>query len=212
MTSQAEAIDALLAGVRVMPVVVMGRASDALPLADALLEGGVRAVEITLRTEAALGAVETIARQRPEMIVGTGTVLTGTDLKRSQDVGARFAVSPGLTEALAEAAKPAFAVCPLLPGAATASEAMAAMDHGFTRLKFFPAETSGGAAAVKALSGPLPAARFCPTGGIAPETAAGYLALPNVFCVGGSWLTPKDAMAAGDWDAVTRAARAAAGA
>ena len=206
--SQAERLDALLAGIRVMPVVVMEDASDALALADALLEGGVRAVEVTLRTDAALPAVETMARQRPDLVVGTGTVLNANDLRRSQDVGARFAVSPGLTRGLAEAALGTADHCPLLPGTATAGEVMAALDHGFTRLKFFPAETSGGAPAVRALGGPLPQARFCPTGGISPENADHYLSLPNVFCVGGSWITK--AAAARDWAAVTAAAKASA--
>ena len=204
--TQAERIDALLTGIRVMPVVVIEDASDALALADALLEGGVRAAEVTLRTPAALPAVETMCRQRPDLVTGTGTVLGADDLRRSQDVGARFAVSPGLTDPLAEAANGTADHCPLLPGVATASEVMAALDHGFERLKFFPAETSGGAGAVRALGGPLPAARFCPTGGISPENATGYLALANVFCVGGSWITK--AAAQKDWQAVTEAARA----
>ena len=204
--SQADRIDALLGGIRVMPVVVIHDASDALALADALLEGGVRAAEVTLRTDAALAAVETMARQRPDLVTGTGTVLTANDLRRSQDVGARFAVSPGLTDALAEAATGSADHCPLLPGTATASEVMAALDHGFERLKFFPAETSGGAPAVKALGGPLPQARFCPTGGIGPENADEYLGLDNVFCVGGSWITK--AAKERDWKAVTAAARA----
>ena len=205
-TSQAERLDALLSGVRVMPVVVISDAGDALALADALLQGGVRAAEVTLRTEAALPAVETMTRQRPELVTGTGTVLNADDLRRSQDVGARFAVSPGLTDALAEAANGTADHCPLLPGTATASEVMAALARGFERLKFFPAETSGGAPAVKALGGPIPQVRFCPTGGIGPENAEDYLSLPNVFCVGGSWITA--AARERDWTAVTQAARA----
>ncbi|MBB4657944.1 bifunctional 4-hydroxy-2-oxoglutarate aldolase/2-dehydro-3-deoxy-phosphogluconate aldolase [Parvularcula dongshanensis] len=201
--SQASRIDELLSGTRVMPVVVIERAEDALPLADALLEGGVTAIEMTLRTEAALPAAEAIAKARPDMVVGTGTVLTPGDLRRSEEAGARFAVSPGLTETLADEAAKRFESCPLLPGTATASEVMFAMERGFTRLKFFPAETSGGAPAVKALGGPLPQVRFCPTGGVSPDNAASYLKLPNVFCVGGSWLVPKG----GDWAEVTRLAR-----
>lgn len=203
---QAERIDAILSGIRVMPVVVIDDASDALALADALLEGGVMAAEVTLRTPAAMPAVETMCRQRPELVTGTGTVLNADDLRRSQDVGARFAVSPGLTPALAEAAMGSADHCPLLPGVATAGEVMAALDHGFERLKFFPAETSGGAPAVKALGGPLQAARFCPTGGITPQNADVYLSLENVFCVGGSWITK--AAAERDWKAVTAAAKA----
>ena len=204
--TQAERIDALLSGIRVMPVVVIEDAGDALALADALLEGGVGAAEVTLRTPAALPAVETMCRQRPELVTGTGTVLSATDLRRSQDVGARFAVSPGLTDALAEAANGTANHCPLLPGVATATEAMAALDHGFARQKFFPAETAGGAPAVKALGGPIQAVRFCPTGGIGPDNADDYLSLANVFCVGGSWITK--AAKARDWKAVTEAARA----
>ena len=205
--SQAERIDTVLEGVRVMPVVVIEDASDALALADALLEGGVRAAEVTLRTQAALPAVEVLCRQRPELVTGTGTVLDPQDLRRSQDVGARFAVSPGLTDALADAATGSASHCPLLPGCATATEAMTARDRGFTRLKFFPAETSGGAGAVAALGGPLPGLRFCPTGGIGPDDAHRYLALANVFCVGGSWITK--ALKARDFAGITRAARSA---
>ena len=210
--TQGEAIDALLAGVRVMPVVVIEDESHALPLADALAEGGVNAIEITLRTPAALPAAAAIARARPDMIVGTGTVLTEDDLRRSEEAGARFAVSPGLTPALATAAAARFQTCPLLPGTVTASEVMAALEAGFTRLKFFPAEPSGGAQAVGALHGPLPQVRFCPTGSITAESADTYLALANVFCVGGSWVTPKAAMRDGDWEEIARLARIASGA
>ena len=209
--TQGQRIDRLLNAVRVMPVVVIEDEAQAVPLADALMAGGVACVEITLRTPAALPAAERIARERPEMVLGTGTVLTERDLRASREAGARFAVSPGLTPALAEAAG-AMPDCPLLPGCATASEVMAALEAGLTRLKFFPAETSGGAPAVKALGGPLPTARFCPTGGITPEKAADYLSLPNVFCVGGSWVTPKDALRGGDWAEITRLARIASGA
>ena len=208
---QGTRIDRLLNNVRVMPVVVIEDEAHAVPLADALLEGGVSCIEVTLRTPAALPAAERIARDRPEMVLGTGTVLTGGDLARSAEAGARFAVSPGLTPALAEAAR-AQADCPLLPGCATASEVMAALEAGLTRLKFFPAEAIGGAKAVASLSGPLPAARFCPTGGITPEKAADYLSLPNVFCVGGSWVAPKQAMRDGDWAGITKLARMASGA
>ena len=209
--SQADRIDRLLNAVRVMPVVVIEDEAQAVPLADALMEGGVSCIEITLRTPAALPAAERIARDRPEMVLGTGTVLTEQDLRASREAGAKFAVSPGLTPTLADAAR-AVPDVPLLPGCATASEVMAAMEAGLTRLKFFPAETSGGAGAVKALAGPLPAARFCPTGGITAERAEDYLGLPNVFCVGGSWVTPKDALRGGDWAAVTRLAKVASGA
>ena len=208
--AQAGRIDRLLNAVRVMPVVVIEDEAQAVPLADALMAGGVSCIEITLRTPAALPAAERIARERPEMVLGTGTVLTEADLRASRDAGAKFAVSPGLTPALAEAAA-RLPDCPLLPGCATASEVMAAMEAGLTRLKFFPAETSGGAPAVKALGGPLQAARFCPTGGITAERAADYLALANVFCVGGSWVAPMDALRGGDWAEITRLAGLASG-
>ena len=204
---QAERIDALLKGVRVMPVVVIEDAAHAVPMMEALLEGGVTAAEVTLRTDAALAAVEAIAKALPEVTIGTGTVLTEGDLQRSEEAGARFAVSPGLTPTLAEAAAKRLATCPLLPGTATASEVMAAMEMGFTRLKFFPAENVGGAPALKGLGGPLPQAKFCPTGGIGADDAQRYLDLPNTFCVGGSWVTPKAAMKSGDWAEITRLAK-----
>jgi 2-dehydro-3-deoxyphosphogluconate aldolase/(4S)-4-hydroxy-2-oxoglutarate aldolase len=210
MSQQAESIDRLLDGVRVMPVVTIEDAEHAVPLADALLEGGIRAIEVTLRTEAALAAVERIARTRPDMTVGTGTILTPDDLGRSEDAGAAFAVSPGLTPLLAKAASVCLDRLPLLPGTATASEVLIAMEYGFTRLKFFPAEAAGGRPMLKSIGAPIPQVRFCPTGGVTPETLADYLALPNVFCVGGSWLTPAAAMAEGRWDEITRLAKAAA--
>lgn len=213
MTStQAIAIDRVLAPVRIMPVVVIEDAAHALPLADALLEGGIGAMELTLRTEAGLPATEIIAKARPEMIIGTGTVLTPEDMTRSANAGARFAVSPGLTPTLADAARPYFDSCPLLPGTATASDVMAAMEWGFERVKFFPAEAAGGIPMLKSLYGPLPQVRFCPTGGIKLSTAPDYLSLPNVFCVGGSWLTPSDKLRDGDWAGVTAIAKEAAGA
>jgi 2-dehydro-3-deoxyphosphogluconate aldolase/(4S)-4-hydroxy-2-oxoglutarate aldolase len=209
MNSQAEKIDALLGGVGVMPVVVIEREEDALPLADALLAGGIHAIEITLRTKAALPAVRMIAKERPEMVVGTGTVLSERNLLSSIDAGARFAVSPGLTTLLATAAGQHMDECPLLPGVATASEAMRADEAGFGRLKFFPAEAAGGVRALKGLAGPLPHLAFCPTGGVTPDTLSSYRALPNVFCVGGSWLAPADLVAKGAWDRVEELARKA---
>jgi 2-dehydro-3-deoxyphosphogluconate aldolase/(4S)-4-hydroxy-2-oxoglutarate aldolase len=208
--SQAERIDELLGGVPVMPVVVIDDAAHALPLADALKEGGIFALEITLRTEAALPSVEAIATSRPDMVIGTGTVLSERDLGRSLDAGAQFAVSPGLTTLIANAAAKTAERCPLLPGVATASEAMRAAEAGFERLKFFPAEPAGGAAYLSGLQGPLPDLRFCPTGSITPEKAPSYKKLANVFTVGGSWITPRDRMAAGDWAAITELARQAA--
>ncbi|MEE4208082.1 MAG: bifunctional 4-hydroxy-2-oxoglutarate aldolase/2-dehydro-3-deoxy-phosphogluconate aldolase [Parvularcula sp.] len=209
MSSQAEKIDTLLGGLGMMPVVVIDDEAHALPLADALLAGGVRGIEITLRTKAALPAVSAIAKARPDMIVGTGTVLSERDLAASIDAGAKFAVSPGLTTLLATAAGQHMDECPLLPGVATASEAMRADEAGFERLKFFPAEAAGGIAALKGIGGPLPHLRFCPTGGITPDTMPSYRALPNVFCVGGSWLTPKNLMNKGDWAGIEALARAA---
>lgn len=208
--AQATAIDAVLAPIRVMPVVVIDNPDHALPLADALAEGGIHAMEVTLRTPAGILATEAISKARPDMIVGTGTVLTPDDLARSRDAGARFAVSPGLTDMLARAARTCFDECPLLPGTATASDVMTAMEHGFERLKFFPAEAAGGIPMLKSLHGPLAGVAFCPTGGIKTSTAGDYLALANVFCVGGSWLTPKDKMEAGDWAGITDIAKAAA--
>lgn len=210
MSAQSEAIDKVLSGVRVMPVVVIDDADKAVPLAKALLEGGISAIEITLRTPAALDAVKAIRAEVPDMIAGTGTVLTPKDLERSKDAGAVFAVSPGLTPALGTAAAEMAASMPLLPGTATASEVMCALAFGFERLKLFPAEAVGGLALIKSLASPLPTAKFCPTGGITEKTAPDYLAQSNIFCVGGSWLTPKAAIADGDWDEITRIAKAAA--
>lgn len=210
MLSQAERIDELLSSVPVMPVVVIEDAAHALPMADALVAGGIHAAEITLRTPAALEAVKIIAAERKDMVIGTGTVLSERDLLSSLDAGAQFAVSPGLTTLLATAAAQHMDQCPLLPGVATASEAMRAEEAGFERLKFFPAEPAGGAPYLASLSGPLQRLKFCPTGGIKPGNVAEYRQLKNVFTVGGSWLTPKDLMAAGDWAGIEALAREAA--
>lgn len=210
MTTQAEAIDSLLTDVRVMPVVLIDRVEDAVPLANALIAGGICAIEITLRTEAALGAIEAVAKDVPDMILGVGTVTTPADLDRSANAGAVFAVSPGLTPALTEAAAAKVETLPLLPGTATASEVMTAMAAGFSRLKCFPAEAVGGRGLLKSLSSPLSGAKFCPTGGLTPAIAPDYLGMPNVFCIGGSWLTPKDAIADGDWARITAIAKEAA--
>ncbi|GGY45228.1 bifunctional 4-hydroxy-2-oxoglutarate aldolase/2-dehydro-3-deoxy-phosphogluconate aldolase [Parvularcula lutaonensis] len=210
MTSQAERIDELLSSVPVMPVLVIEDEADALPLADALVAGGIHAVEITLRTPAALPAVKAIATERKDIIIGTGTVLTEKDLMNSIDAGAQFCVSPGLTTILATAAGQHMDRCPLLPGVATASEAMRAEEAGFERLKFFPAEPAGGAPYLASLAGPLPRLKFCPTGSITPDKAPAYKKLKNVFTVGGSWLTPKDLLKAKDWAGVEALAREAA--
>jgi 2-dehydro-3-deoxyphosphogluconate aldolase/(4S)-4-hydroxy-2-oxoglutarate aldolase len=191
----------------VMPVVTIDDAAHAVPLARALVAGGVRAIEITLRTAAGLEAIRAIAREVPEAVPGAGTVLTAADLRAAADAGARFAVSPGATPSLIAAA--AQGPLPFLPGIATASELMQLLEAGFSAAKFFPAAPAGGVAALQALAGPFPQVRFCPTGGVDPESAPRYLALPSVLCVGGSWLAPRDAVAAGDVARIERLAREA---
>ena len=192
----------------VIPVIVVERLADAVPLAQALLAGGVRVLELTLRTPAALPAIEAIARALPQAIVGAGTLRSAADAAAARSAGAQFGVSPGFTPALSQAC--AALGLPLLPGVATASEAMAAQEAGHGFLKFFPATAAGGVPLLKALAGPLPDLRFCPTGGLTPANAPEFLALPNVAVCGGSWLTPADAVAAGDWARITALARAAA--
>ncbi|WP_017587884.1 bifunctional 4-hydroxy-2-oxoglutarate aldolase/2-dehydro-3-deoxy-phosphogluconate aldolase [Nocardiopsis ganjiahuensis] len=192
----------------VMPVVVVEDVEHAVPLARALVAGGLPGIEVTLRTPAALDAIERIAQEVPEAVVGAGTVVNGEQAEAAAKAGSRFLVSPGCTPALARAL--ADTGLPALPGVATVSEAMALMELGLTELKFFPAEASGGARFLKSLTGPLPGIRFCPTGGITAESAPDYLALPNVGCVGGSWLTPASLVAEGRWDEVTALAREAA--
>jgi 2-dehydro-3-deoxyphosphogluconate aldolase/(4S)-4-hydroxy-2-oxoglutarate aldolase len=192
----------------VMPVITIDDPAHAVPLARALAAGGLRAIEITLRTPAALEAVAAIAREVPEAVAGVGTVLTLRDLEAAAAAGAKFAVSPGATPALLDAA--ARGPLPYLPAIATASELMAAMECGFSTFKFFPAASIGGTAALAALAGPFPAARFCPTGGIDAASAPSYLALGNVLCVGGSWVAPKAALALGDFARIEQLARAAA--
>ncbi|WP_158741953.1 bifunctional 4-hydroxy-2-oxoglutarate aldolase/2-dehydro-3-deoxy-phosphogluconate aldolase [Acidisphaera sp. L21] len=191
---------ALLAIGRVVPVITIHRLVDAVPLARALVEGGIRLLEITLRTEAGLAGAQAIIREVPGAVVGIGTVLTPDDLKRAIDIGAQFALSPGATPALLDAA--AGASIPFLPGIATASELMEAMARGFDTAKFFPATSAGGIPGLKALAGPFPQARFCPTGGVTEDNAAEWLVQPNVVAVGGSWLTPAAEIAAGQWDVI----------
>lgn len=193
----------------VVAVVVIERLADAVPMARALVAGGVRAIEITLRTPVALDAMRAIAAEVAGAEVGAGTVLSPADLAAAEQAGARFAVSPGATDALVAAAT--HSALPWLPGVATASEAMALAEHGHRFLKLFPAEAAGGIALLRGLHGPLPGLRFCPTGGITPASAPDYLALPNVACVGGSWLAPAALLATGDWPAIERLARVAAG-
>lgn len=193
----------------VMPVVVIENAETAPELARAFVRGGIRVVEITLRTSAALRAIEAIAREVPDISVGAGTVLTAEDLRAAANAGAAFAISPGATSVLLEAGT--HAPIPYLPAIATASELMAGLMHGYHCFKFFPAGPAGGTAMLKSFAGPFPDARFCPTGGITQETVKSYLDLPNVLCAGGSWLSPADALAAGDWRRIeTLAAKAAA--
>ena len=191
----------------VIPVLVVQDAANATDLARALISGGLPVLEITLRTEGALDAIRAMSAVEGGH-VGAGTVLTPDDAKRAQDAGATFAVSPGLTETLAHACTEIG--LPLLPGAVTASEIMRAAEMGYDMLKFFPAASSGGAPALKALSGPLPRVSFCPTGGVSPQNAGEYLALPNVVCVGGSWIAPDADVAAADWAGIETRAREAA--
>ncbi|HLG86562.1 MAG TPA: bifunctional 4-hydroxy-2-oxoglutarate aldolase/2-dehydro-3-deoxy-phosphogluconate aldolase [Alphaproteobacteria bacterium] len=189
----------------VVPVLVIEDAGSAVPLARALCAGGLRMLEVTLRTRAALEAIQRISAEVEDAIVGVGTVANPGDVARATKVGARFAVSPGLTDSLAE-----LGPIPLLPGVATATEIMRARDAGYTLLKFFPAMAAGGVPALKAMAGPFPDIRFCPTGGIESGNAASFLALNNVICVGGSWVAPRDAVAAGDWQRISDRARRAA--
>lgn len=193
----------------VIPVIVVDAAEQAVPLARALVAGGVRVLEVTLRTPAALDAVRAIARGVEGAIVGVGTITRAGDFARSIDAGARFGVSPGLTPELVAAARDSG--LPLLPGVMTPSDVIAARAAGFTALKLFPALQAGGVGMLKAMAGPFPDVTFCPTGGITAASAPEYLALPNVACVGGSWLTPRAALAAGDWPAITVLAQDAAG-
>ncbi|MGZ5130550.1 MAG: bifunctional 4-hydroxy-2-oxoglutarate aldolase/2-dehydro-3-deoxy-phosphogluconate aldolase [Caldimonas sp.] len=191
----------------VIPVIVIDRLEHAVPMARALLDGGVRVLEVTLRTACALAAIEAIARAVPEAIVGAGTLRNAGDARAAHAAGARFAVSPGYSGAVAAACRELG--LPLLPGVATATEVMHAADDGFTFLKFFPASAAGGAAMLKAWASPFADITFCPTGGIGIDTAPAWLALPNVKVVGGSWLTPADAMVAADWPRITRLAQGA---
>ncbi|MFI6434151.1 bifunctional 4-hydroxy-2-oxoglutarate aldolase/2-dehydro-3-deoxy-phosphogluconate aldolase [Streptomyces sp. NPDC050759] len=192
----------------VVPVVVLQDASDAVPLARALVAGGLPAIEVTLRTPVALDAIRAIAGEVPEAVVGAGTVITPDQVTETVAAGARFLVSPGWTDVLL-AAMQASGV-PFLPGVSTTSEVVALLERGVTEMKFFPAEAAGGTAYLRSLAGPLPQARFCPTGGIGPENAPQYLSLPNVGCVGGTWMLPADAIAARDWGRVEALAREAA--
>ena len=195
----------ILAANRIIPVITIDRIADAVPLACALVAGGVTALEVTLRTPVALDAARAIISEVPDAIVGLGTVTRAADLDAAERIGARFVISPGMTPALLGAA--AQRALPYLPGIATGSELMAAMEAGFSTVKFFPAVPAGGIAAIRALAGPFPDARFCPTGGIAEAHAAEWLAVPAIVAVGGSWLAPTELIRAGDWAGITAIAR-----
>lgn len=201
-------IRSILALGPVMPVIVIDDAADGVPLAQALLEGGISTIEVTLRTQAALGAMEAIAKSCPDMVIGAGTVLTPTDAANARDAGAVFAVSPGATPSLIEGC--AEAGIDLLPGATSASEAMVLLEQGFDALKFFPAVPAGGAPFLKSLASPLPQITFCPTGGITQQTAPDFLSLDNVSCVGGSWIASRSDIANKDFATITARASAAA--
>lgn len=189
----------------VVPVIVLNDVAHAVPLARALVAGGIRMLEVTLRTPQALACIEAIAKDVPEAVVGAGTVRSKADAQAAARAGARFAVSPGYTSAVGQACRDAGLA--LLPGVATGSEIMGALDDGFSALKFFPAMQAGGPAMLKAWSGPFFDVKFCPTGGVTLQNAPEFLALPNVVCVGGSWLVPAAALAQGDWATVTQLAR-----
>jgi 2-dehydro-3-deoxyphosphogluconate aldolase/(4S)-4-hydroxy-2-oxoglutarate aldolase len=191
----------------VIPVVTIDDAADAVPLARVLLASGVRTIEITLRTPAALGAIRAVANEAPEMVVGAGTVLSEADLNAAIEAGAKYALSPGGTPKLMKAARKV--PIPFIPGVATSSEIMRGLELGYTCFKFFPAEQLGGVAAIRSIGAPLATARFCPTGSITPEKAQAYLALSNVLCVGGSWIAPAEYIKAGDWASIEAAAKRA---
>lgn len=192
----------------VVPVVVLDDAADAVPLARALVAGGLPAIEVTLRTPAALDAIRAIAAEVPGAVVGAGTVVSAAGVADAVAAGARFLVSPGWTDGLLDAM--AASGVPYLPGVSTTSEVVALLERGVAEMKFFPAEAAGGTAYLKSLAGPLPGARFCPTGGISLASAPDYLALANVGCVGGTWMLPADAIASRDWGRVETLARQAA--
>ena len=198
----------VMADAPVIPVIVLHELAHAVPMARALVAGGIRMLEVTLRTPQALACMAAIAERVPEAVVGAGTVRSAADAAAAARAGARFAVSPGYTRTLGQACRELG--LPLLPGVATGSEVMQALEDGHSELKFFPAVQAGGAALLQAWAGPFFDVRFCPTGGIGPANAAQFLALPNVACVGGSWLVPADALAAGDWGRIEALAREAA--
>jgi len=191
----------------VVPVLVIKDVEHAVPLAKALMDGGINVLEVTLRTDVAIEVIRRIATELPEAMIGAGTVTNEQQLKQVEEAGAKFAISPGLTTSLLEAGKRSSVA--LIPGVSSISELMQGLDLGYTNLKFFPAEASGGIKALKSIGGPFPDVKFCPTGGIGPNNYLDYLALPNVKCAGGSWLATGDAVEAGDWGRITELAKAA---
>lgn len=199
----------VMADAPVIPVIVLTDIAHAVPLARALVAGGIRMLEVTLRTPVALACIERIVAEVPQAMVGAGTVRSAADAQAAALAGARFAVSPGYSHAIGRACHDL--ELPLLPGVATGSEILMAQEDGYTALKFFPALQAGGAAMLKAWQGPFGDMKFCPTGGLTPANAPEFLALANVLCVGGSWLTPSDALAQGDWTRIARLAREACG-
>jgi 2-dehydro-3-deoxyphosphogluconate aldolase/(4S)-4-hydroxy-2-oxoglutarate aldolase len=200
-TPKQEELAALFEQATIIPVLTIERLEDAVPLAKALVAGGVRTLEITLRTPVAIESAKAIMAHVPDAVVGIGTILNADDLARAEGIGARFGISPGATPDLLKAA--AASALPFAPGIATASELMLALSHGFNLVKFFPAEQSGGIKALRALAGPFPDVRFCPTGGIGEANAASWLAEPNVVAVGGSWLCPAADIRSGNWAGIT---------
>lgn len=207
MQKKRERLLAIMQGQPVIPVLKVDRIADAVPLARALVRGGLPAIEITLRTPDAIDAIHLVCEEVKEAVVGAGTILNGKDFSQATAAGAQFIVSPGITQELLDAAS--LSQVPFLPGAATPSEVMAACEEGYDLLKFFPAEQAGGAPFLKALASPLASVRFCPTGGVSPRNVGDYLSLPNVVCVGGSWVAPDEAVRAGDWDSIEALAREA---
>ncbi|MGQ5719150.1 2-dehydro-3-deoxy-phosphogluconate aldolase [Pseudochrobactrum asaccharolyticum] len=207
MSQKTEKLIPVMTGQTVIPVLLIDKAQDAVPLARALAKGGLPAIEITLRTAAALDAIRAVAEEVPEAIVGAGTILNASHYEQAVRAGSQFIVSPGVTDAILDAADQS--TIPLLPGCATASEVMSLRERGYTHVKFFPAEQAGGAPYLKALSSPLAGTFFCPTGGISLSNAMSYLQLPNVLCIGGSWIAPKELVNDGKWDEITALAAAA---
>ncbi|HEU4826259.1 MAG TPA: bifunctional 4-hydroxy-2-oxoglutarate aldolase/2-dehydro-3-deoxy-phosphogluconate aldolase [Dongiaceae bacterium] len=199
-------IFALLDGIRALPVVAIDAVEDAVPLADALVQGGLPAIEVTLRTPAAFDAIAKLQKERPKLLIGAGTVTSGAQMKTCAALGVRFAISPGLTPALLEIAHEL--KMPYLPGTATASDVMTGLQHGWSEFKFFPAEAAGGPAMLRSWAGPFPDVRFCPTGGITAQNVGLYTALPNVVMVGSSSMLPAMALKAKDWPEIARRSRA----